>query len=150
MTGDKHEDSPLSPEQWQAIVRAQAAVDRLAETYVEVARADLVRLRAAAAGLRADPADRACHLARLFQASHDMKGQGATFGYPLITTIGNLLCRFIEKLGDPVCDDAIEAIACHIEALETVLREGIKDAGSESARALLESLDRAIVASVKR
>ena len=33
----------------------------------------------------------------VFKIAHDMKGQGATFGYDLVTNIGNHLCRYIEK-----------------------------------------------------
>ena len=32
---------------------------------------------------------------KLYPKVHDLKGQGATFGYPLITDVGAHLCKFL-------------------------------------------------------
>jgi len=37
----------------------------------------------------------------LFRASHDMKGQAATLGFPLVAAVAASLCRLIEETADP-------------------------------------------------
>lgn len=56
----------------------------------------------------------------VFKIAHDMKGQGATFGYDLVTDIGNHLCRYIEK--QPCFDEEqMEAVEKHIQAISEIL-----------------------------
>ncbi len=137
-------DRPLSDEERQAIARAEAVVAGLAGQYLAAAEADLARLKAAAAGLANDAAGRGAHLDHLFQISHDMKGQGATFGYTLVTTIGNRLCRFIEKRRETLDDAGVAVVLRHVEALDQVLTRRMKEPATPEVEALLESLDRAV------
>ena len=69
----------------------------------------------------------------VFKVAHDMKGQGATFGYDLITDIGNHLCRYIEK--QTSFEDAqMEAVKCHIDAMEEILNTHLTgDGGARGA-----------------
>lgn len=135
-------ERPLSDDERQAIARAEAVVAGLAGQYLEAAEADLARLKAAAANLTADPAGRVSHLDRLFHISHDMKGQGATFGYPLVTTIGNRLCRFIEKRRETLDDAGVTAVLSHVEALDRVIGRRMKEPATAEAKALIEDLER--------
>lgn len=141
---DKVGDTPLSTEDLKAIERAQAVIAKLAERYVEVADADLSKLQAAAAAFQSDPANRARHLERLFQIGHDMKGQGGSFGYPLITTIANQLCRFIERLGDDIGNNEAAVVMLHVDALKVVISSKMKDADASEAKALLKGLEMVI------
>ena len=97
MAGDG--DFPeLSPE---ALARAEAALAGLADRYMDWAMADSARLCACLDEAMAPGADLAILLPRLFTISHDMKGQAATFGYPLVSELGNRLCRLIETEPSP-------------------------------------------------
>src|SRR5262245_643426 len=66
------------------LARAQAAVADLAKDYAGWALADVARGRAALASAAAEPAHRAEQVEALFRVAHDLKGQGTSFGYPLI------------------------------------------------------------------
>jgi len=116
------DDRPLSDEERRAIARAEAALAALAGHYRAAAEADLVRLRAAAADLAADPAARAVHLERVFTIAHDMKGQGATFGRPRVTEIGERLCRFIRTRRETLDDADVAEVRRHVEALAKEFR----------------------------
>jgi len=133
----------LTDEERKAIRRAEASIARLAGRYLAAAEADLARLKAAAADVLADPAGRTSHLDRLFRISHDMKGQGATFGYSLVTDIGGRLCRFVEKRRESLDDAGMAVVLRHVAALERVIRERMTEAGASEAKALVDSLDRA-------
>jgi hypothetical protein len=97
MAGDG--DFPeLSPE---VLARAEAALAGLADRYLEWATADATRLCACLGEAMAPGADLAVLLPRLFTISHDMKGQATTFGYPLVSELGDQLCRLIEAEPTP-------------------------------------------------
>lgn len=138
---DKVGDAPLSAADLRAIERAEEVIVKLSEKYVEVAGADLAELQAAAAKFQSDPANRSRHLTRLFHVSHDMKGQGGSFGFPLITIIANQLCRFIEKLGTDLGEGEVEVIMLHVNALKVVISNQMKDAETKEAKALLKGLE---------
>jgi hypothetical protein len=61
----------------------------------------------------------------LFRAAHDIKGDGATFGFPSAAVAAESLCRIIEHAPDL---DRIPAqlIALHINAIEAIVRERTK------------------------
>ena len=73
----------------------------------------------------------------------ELRGQGGTFGYPLITTFGKML--YDTTLGGCREDDnAVEIVKSHVDAMGAVLREKIDGDGGEIGRALLASLELAI------
>ena len=75
-----------------ALARAEAAVASLAQDYATWALADVAKARTALAAAIDDPAGHAPHVEALFRVGHDLKGQGTSFGFPLVTKIGHSLC----------------------------------------------------------
>ncbi|MBT3360046.1 MAG: hypothetical protein HN403_10510 [Rhodospirillales bacterium] len=125
----------------RAIQRAQAAIGSLSGKYIEIADEDLANLNASAEKMKSDPANRASHLKRVFLLAHDMKGQGGSFGFPMISMVSNQLCRFIEKIEDEAGEVETEVISLYVNALNVVVRGRIKDADDKQAQALLSGLD---------
>ena len=72
---------------------------------------------------------------RLFQAAHDLKGQGATYGYPLITEIADHICLKIKKQKSyskedifsfkTDVSDMISILQCHPNHKDTKLEKRI-------------------------
>ncbi|MBC7952030.1 MAG: Hpt domain-containing protein [Rhodospirillaceae bacterium] len=122
----------LDPE---ALARAEAALNSLSSRYLSWAEADLASLRAALAELSTDPS----WLARLFTIAHDMKGQAATFGYPLVTTIGERLCRFIDTHPTPDAADLAKLTAM-VDAIAQVLTNRLEGDGGAAGRDVLTGL----------
>ena len=127
-------------EDFKAIEKAEKVIEGMADKYVDVVAHDLASLQEAVEKLEKDVENRSEHLEKIFLVSHDMKGQGGSFGYPLVTIICNQLGRFIEKL-ESVGDPEIQVIALHIDAVNVVVRENMKDAGGGAAGALLKGLE---------
>lgn len=123
----------LDPE---ALARAEAALNSLSPHYLSWAEADLASLRATLAELSADPS----RLARLFTIAHDMKGQAATFGYPLVTMIGERLCRFIDAHPAPDAAD-LARLTAMADAIAQVLTDRLEGDGGAAGRDLLARLD---------
>lgn len=113
-----------------ALDRAEAALSRLSERFVQWAEADGLRLAEALAAL---------NFTQTFTIAHDMKGQGTTFGYPLVTDLANRLCRLIED--NPSPDAAVLAgMARLVEALRHVIAERMTGDGGEAGKRLLADL----------
>lgn len=75
--------------------------------------------------------------------AHELRGQGGTFGYPLITVVGKMLYE-ITGLGCSTDDNAIEIVKAHIDTMRVVFRDKVTGDGGEVGRDLLEALKRAI------
>ncbi len=75
--------------------------------------------------------------------AHDMKGQGGTFGYGLVTTIATSLNRF-SSLRTAIQDRHVEIIKAHIDAMRAVIRDRLKADGGETGMALVKGLETVI------
>jgi hypothetical protein len=123
-----------------AIAAAEAAIAELAGNYLEWAGADLERVRQATAKAQGDAADRPRHLRACFDAAHDMKGQGGTFGYPLVSRVANSLCRYIERTSPQGTTDFI-IIAAHIDALAALLAHRTAGDGGPVGQQIAQGLE---------
>ncbi len=80
---------------------------------------------------------------RIFQLSHNIRGQGGTFGYGLITDIAASLCNYVEELEK--CDNsAITLIRAHVDAMRAVLMENAVGDGGKIGQEISKSLNLAV------
>lgn len=130
-------DFEVDPE---ALARAEAALSALSDDYLRWVKADLAALSDTIAGLRsADPAEWLAAKARLFAIAHDIKGQAATFGFPLLTSLGHTLCREVENAAaDAALVDRLEALSA---AMVEVISLRLEGDGGARGRDLLARLD---------
>ncbi|MCH7692381.1 MAG: phosphorelay protein [Proteobacteria bacterium] len=119
--------------------RAEAVIADMTDNYVEWAAKDLAKIYQALDNLKAEKKDRKDALALIFQLSHDMKGQGGSFGYTLMTILGGTLCNFVEKLEDAGSVE-IEVIQLHINAMALVIAKQMKGDGGKEGVQLLKGL----------
>lgn len=122
-----------------ALARAEAALSRLSDDYLSWAEADCAMLRTCVTEIHAHPSEATDGLWRMFRVAHDMKGQAATFGYPLVTEIALRLCRRIEATPEPD-PAALAVIARHVDALAEVVAGRLAGDGGESGREILGRL----------
>jgi hypothetical protein len=113
------------------LARAEAAVAGLAKDYPAWALADVAKGRKALAAAKDDPASRATHVEALFRVGHDLKGQGASFGFQLVTRIGQSLCALTRDRARSYESAHLDLAASHLDALELILTKGIKGEGGK-------------------
>jgi chemotaxis protein histidine kinase CheA len=58
----------------------------------------------------------------LFRASHDIKGQAATLGFPLASAVADSLCQLLELTHDPR-RIPLALIDQHVDAVRAIIRE---------------------------
>lgn len=114
-------------------------LSELADVYSEAARKDVSELEAQITAILEDRSfwETACK--ELRRIVHNVKGQGSSFGYPLMTEIGDslsLLLKMIEELHEP----QLKLIEAHVTAMRLVIEQGIKGNGGEQGRLLVSRL----------
>lgn len=117
--------------------KAMAVLNDLAADYLIWVQDDLKKLSDTYdMSLKASGTERANLISQdLFRIVHDMKGQGATFGYDLITDIGNHLCRYIERF-DAFEENQMNAIKMHIDALREIIQNQLIGDGGKRGQEL--------------
>lgn len=126
---------------------AESELAELAAHYDSWAGDQLKEALQALEAARAMPSDRKSRIQEIFSVTHDMKGQGTTFGYDLITLIGALLCDFIRDIPDAT-DAELDVVEKHLGAMAVVLENRIKGSGGDFADKIKIKLE-GIVASVR-
>lgn len=118
--------------------RLDRTIARVIRNYAEIAAPRLVEMRQCWERIKAGQAQ--TDDVKLFgQRAHDFKGEGASFGFPLITEIGRSLCLMIE-CGATTVPKAHPPIEAHVAAIEAVLKNDIQGDGGAVGKAIVADL----------
>lgn len=122
-----------------AIARAEAVVEHIKAEHGEWLAGDVVCLCRAWATYDAAP-DSEENISALYRASHDLRGQAATFDFPAISRATHSLCQLIEAVGTPqTLPRAL--IRAHVEAVAAMYREKGRDCSDPLVADLIEELE---------
>jgi len=122
-----------------AIAKAEAALKSLSGNFAQWLNDEINKLDTARELVRANGMTDET-MENLYLRSHDLKGLGTTYGFPLITRIGASLCRLIDdKEKRP--DAPMHLIDAHIQAIKAAVRDDIKDENHPVGRALIHELE---------
>ncbi|MBF0246659.1 MAG: Hpt domain-containing protein [Alphaproteobacteria bacterium] len=123
----------------KALEKAESVIANLADEYLKWVQEDFLRLEKAFNVLKSGEGDVTQNLDNIFQIAHDMKGQGGSFGYDLMTAIGDQLCRLVEKMTKAGPREQ-EMIRVHIDAMRVIITKNLKGDGGNEGRQLLMGL----------
>lgn len=96
--------------------QAELAVGALEDGFAELAASSLDEVREALARAEADTGSVESQLRKIFTLVMDLKGQGATYDYLMLTEIGDLLMRFTE-VKTALNSRDIKVMSAHIDAM---------------------------------
>jgi hypothetical protein len=128
----------------KVLAKAEAAIANLGEEFLSWIEQDVKAAQQkfdSTVDLPEGERDHSMH--ELFNLLHDMKGQGGSFCYPLVTTIANGVCRFVEsrsKYGPHEMD----AIQLHIDALRMVVAHHLSGDGGYVGEKVLKGLEKVL------
>lgn len=134
------EEVEISPE---ALAEAEAALADMSEDYPDWVAGIIDKLAEQHKNCIDDPDKRKTHFQEIREIAHDMKGQGGTFGYPLISAFSDGLYGFANARGE-LTDDHVEIIKAHIDAMRAVISNRVKGDGGEIGAELTKGLELAI------
>ena len=129
-----------------AIKRAEAAMENIKSEFAGWAAQDVERLIAARArfGKTPDAESRAA----LLRAAHDMKGQAATFNYPMIARVAGSLSKLIGELPENR-DLPLALVDAHVNAVHVIYRDKVMDESNKMALALTGELEKQVAEALK-
>lgn len=128
----------------EALEEAEKALNKMAEDYPDWVSGLIVKLQEQHGRCVDTPEKRHEFFEEINHIAHDMKGQGGTFGYPLITNFADSLYGFTVKRPGDISDNQIELVKSHVDAMRAVIRGRVSGDGGEIGAELTKSLDEAI------
>jgi hypothetical protein len=127
----------------EAIARAEAALQSLAGNFAQWLQDEVAKLsqsrRALDTGVTAETME------SLYLRAHDLKGLGATYGFPLVTRMAASMCRLIDDK-DKRLGASMFLIDAHIDAIKAAVAGDMKTDEDPAGRALVEDLERQVTA----
>jgi HPt (histidine-containing phosphotransfer) domain-containing protein len=131
-------ERPLAPGEDDPVARAERALTELSPDFgiwmhAECERLDKARRALVKGGFTATNKE------ALFHAAHDIKGEAATFGYPLVAGAADSLCRLIEHTPDPT-RIPLALVDQHVDAVRAIYREYVNSDAEELAARLTQKL----------
>lgn len=114
-----------------ALREAEAAVAALADSFLEWINEDIGRAKEAFARAQEKPGDNQPEIRAIFEVVHNVKGQGGSFGYDLLTKIGGSLCDYLREESASADEKQLKVIAAHFTAIDFVLEKNIQGSGGE-------------------
>ena len=124
----------------ETLARAEEATTALRANYTEWARIDVNNTQTLLDAAKKGADRQREQLDLLYAAMHNIKGQGSSFGYPLVTRIGQSLCRLIAP-GRALDEAGLKIAQAHLDALKLVLDQKIAGKGGEVGDKLAARLE---------
>ena len=125
------------------LAQAEQAMPRESAGFVSWAKRYLDNLSKEVDVAKAQDKDRTTNFQEINMIAHELRGQGGTFGYPLITLFSKSLYEST-KAPCKMDDTALEIAKAHIDTMRAVIREEIEGDGGEIGQQLFKSLKLAI------
>ncbi len=129
-----------------ALARAETAVQSMQGDYMVWARDEIGAIETLFGKACATAADRGAIIGEIANAAHNVKGNGASFGYDLMTAIGGSLttyCRAVADSRAELNDARLEVIRVHIGAMKMVIEQCLEGDGGETGADMVAMLARA-------
>lgn len=121
------------------VAEAEASLERTALDFTNWALGYLGRLSQLCEEALQGSGRRKKHFDEIHLVALELRGQGGTFGYPLVSVFAKMLFDLTGE-GCREDDNAVEIVKAHIDAMRAVLRERIAGDGGQVGRELLKSL----------
>jgi len=123
--------------------KATAALETMSEDYPDWVTGLIDKLADVHRRCVDTPEQRFQFFEQLHAIAHDMRGQGGTFGYPLMSDFADGLFDFT-IVGTPTTDKNVEIIKAHIDSMRVVISKRVSGDGGEVGVQLKASLEAAI------
>lgn len=127
---------PKEAKEGEAIRRAEHALDLLSHEFGDWIEKEIAALEAARA--MASHSRDVSVMEELYRCAHDLRGQAATFGFPLAGEVADGLCDLIEQAG--IKPGHQELVDRHVQAIRAIVREDARSPDHPLGLALVRRL----------
>ena len=127
----------------ELIAQAEEELERAALDFATWALEYLAKLSDLCTQALMEPGRRTSHFDEIHTLALELRGQGGTFGYPLITVVGKMLYGCTGE-GCREDDKALEIVKCHIDTMRAIIREKVSGDGGKIGLQLVKALKASI------
>ncbi|MDP6565763.1 MAG: hypothetical protein QF578_13135 [Alphaproteobacteria bacterium] len=127
----------------EALQAAESEFEKMSEDYPDWVQGLIKQLYEGHRRCVDTPELRHEHFATINEIAHDMKGQGGTFGYPLISHFGESLYESTKSRED-YTDNQVELMKAHVDGMKAVISGRVSGDGGDIGKELIASLGQAI------
>ena len=126
------------------IQKADQAVRKLGGEFEEIFLQNVAEISKSMAEIKMGGEGQAVALTEMRKTLHDLRGQAGTFGYPLVSHVGDSACKFIDN-SEKVSANEVEVLNMHVDALKAISAAKIKGDGGDIGKELMNGLRKVIV-----
>lgn len=135
--------TPVEAAKFDPIAAAEKAIERLSASFDDWMEKEIVAISDAWTKVQQNGLNKETS-EELYRASHDIKGQAATLGFPLAGSVAGNLCHLIDNASD-VTQIPITLVEQHVQAIKAIVTERAKTdqdrLGKELANRLVDVTD---------
>jgi hypothetical protein len=122
-----------------AVARAEAALKNLSGQFAQWLNDEVTKLETARAAIKTEGMSAAA-ADRLYVHSHDLKGLGTTYEFPLITRLAGSLCKLMDEPGARTSAPMF-LVDGHVDTIRAAVRDNIRDTDHPVGKLLAEELE---------
>ena len=133
---------PLAEQDFQALLSmAKGAAQQLGVKYNDTVNTSALKLARLATSARKVPAQRAATLEKIQDMAFELRGEGASFGFDVVSHVADSLYKVIDDLPDQSDKLGLKIVEMHALALNALLAGGIRASDEdEIARQIIAAL----------
>lgn len=135
-------DGENSAQEDDPVARAEAVVAAFADEYLNWLGDDLDRIDKMLDSARSSPG----MVEQLRRKAHDIRGQGGSFGFPLITSLADALHKVVTTQQGGLTDHGTALIREAVSAMRLVVEHRAKGSGDVATRAAVDAVMRNVEA----
>ena len=125
------------------IKQAESVIDSMSGEFAESVGHEIARLMKLALDLEEDMAQAEKVMKKVRSVGHELRGQGATYDYPLISDVAASLFRYTERLYSHV-ELSADVLRAHADAMRAVIKNKVKGDGGPVGVELVQSLNKLV------
>lgn len=121
------------------IEKATKIVETMQDDYVEESKKDIEKLKAILKKIKENPDNARDDVKELIDLANDMKSQGGSFNYNLVTFISNSLAKFLDEK-QTIDSKTIETIQIHVDTIIMVINRKMTGNGGQMGKEILNGI----------
>lgn len=126
------------------IYAAEEKIKKLVGDYAEWVNKYLKSISASQQALLEGAKESGKHILNINNIAHELRGQGGTFDYPLITAFSKSLYEATKDSNAMVTENKLKLIEAHVDAIRAVFKGKIKGDGGEVGLTLVREIGAAV------
>ncbi|KLN60749.1 hypothetical protein WH96_09695 [Kiloniella spongiae] len=131
------------PELEDIVAKAEHALSEMEGDYEVLVGDEVTQISEFLQTAKNDPSEGAHCIKEIHTIGHNIKGQAATFSYPLLSLAAKSLCHFIQE-NAAVAEERLDLIEAHVNTMRIIISQKTKGDGGKEGQGLITALEEAV------